>query len=152
MPPQSHLRKKMTFLGLNNSSLVSESSFLPVCITRRAQSLSHVQLFVTPAPHPATLLCPWDFPGKNTGVGCHFLLQADMAKLRGDGEKRWKQAKRWKKQKGTRNRAQEGSKNSVQNDMTNTQAEKNKKIAYFIWQSMERKACAIMKVKSLDNL
>ena len=22
------------------------------------------------------LLCCWDFPGKNTGVGCHFLLQA----------------------------------------------------------------------------
>ena len=21
------------------------------------------------------LLCPWDFPGKNTGVGCHFFLQ-----------------------------------------------------------------------------
>ena len=21
------------------------------------------------------LLCPWDFPGKNTGVGSHFLLQ-----------------------------------------------------------------------------
>ena len=21
------------------------------------------------------LLCPWDFPGNNTGVGCHFLLQ-----------------------------------------------------------------------------
>ena len=20
-------------------------------------------------------LCPWDFPGKNTGVGCHFFLQ-----------------------------------------------------------------------------
>ena len=29
-------------------------------------------------PHglqPIRLLCPWDFPGKNTGVGCHFLLQ-----------------------------------------------------------------------------
>ena len=29
-------------------------------------------------PHglwPARLLCPWDFPSKNTGVGCHFLLQ-----------------------------------------------------------------------------
>ena len=24
---------------------------------------------------PARLLCPWDVPGKNTGVGCHFLLQ-----------------------------------------------------------------------------
>ena len=24
---------------------------------------------------PARLLCQWDFPGKNTRVGCHFLLQ-----------------------------------------------------------------------------
>ena len=23
----------------------------------------------------ARLLCPWDFPGKKTGVGCHFLFQ-----------------------------------------------------------------------------
>ena len=23
----------------------------------------------------ARLPCPWDFPGKNTGMGCHFLLQ-----------------------------------------------------------------------------
>ena len=29
-------------------------------------------------PHglkPTRLLCPWDFPGKNTGGGCHSLLQ-----------------------------------------------------------------------------
>ena len=29
-------------------------------------------------PHglqPTRLLCPWDFPGKDTEVGCHFLLQ-----------------------------------------------------------------------------
>ena len=24
---------------------------------------------------PTSLLHPWNFPGKNTGVGCHFLLQ-----------------------------------------------------------------------------
>ena len=24
---------------------------------------------------PARLLCPWDFPGKDAGVGCHSLLQ-----------------------------------------------------------------------------
>ena len=24
---------------------------------------------------PTRLLCPWDFPGKNTGVGCHAFLQ-----------------------------------------------------------------------------
>ena len=32
-------------------------------------------------PHglqPSRLLCPWDFPGKNTGVGCHCLLHASM--------------------------------------------------------------------------
>ena len=25
--------------------------------------------------YPARLLSSWDFPGKNTGMGCHFLLQ-----------------------------------------------------------------------------
>ena len=26
-------------------------------------------------PQPARLLCPWDSPGKNTGLGCHAPLQ-----------------------------------------------------------------------------
>ena len=31
---------------------------------------------VRPRRRPPTRLpCPWDSPGKNTGVGCHFLLQ-----------------------------------------------------------------------------
>ena len=38
------------------------------------KSLSRVQLSVTPKT-VVCLLHPWDFPGKNTGVGCHFLLQ-----------------------------------------------------------------------------
>ena len=25
--------------------------------------------------NPARFLCPWNSPGQNTGVGCHFLLQ-----------------------------------------------------------------------------
>ena len=25
-------------------------------------------------PLPSRFLCPWTFPGNNTGVGCHFLL------------------------------------------------------------------------------
>ena len=29
---------------------------------------------------PPRLLCPWDSPGKNTGVGCHFLLQCTKVK------------------------------------------------------------------------
>ena len=27
---------------------------------------------------PARLHCPWYFTGKNTGVGCHFLLQGNL--------------------------------------------------------------------------
>ena len=40
----------------------------------KVKSLSHVQLFATPWT-VTRFLNPWDFPGKNTGVGCHFLLQ-----------------------------------------------------------------------------
>ena len=40
------------------------------------QQLSHIQPFLLHhGLYPTRLLCPWDFPGKNTGVGCHFLLQ-----------------------------------------------------------------------------
>ena len=35
---------------------------------------------------PARLLCPWDFPGKNTEVGCHFLLQCMKVKSESESE------------------------------------------------------------------
>ena len=47
-----------------------------VCVC--AQPLSCVRLFATPWTEAARLLCPWNFPGKNTGVGCHFLLQGSF--------------------------------------------------------------------------
>ena len=45
----------------------------------------HVCLVVSNSlqPHglwPIRLPCPWDSPGKNTGVGCHFLLQCMKVK------------------------------------------------------------------------
>ena len=36
---------------------------------------SHVRLFTAPWIAATRLLCPWNFPGKNTGVGCYILLQ-----------------------------------------------------------------------------
>ena len=39
------------------------------------QSQSCVQLLQPLGLQPTRLLCSWDFPGKNTRVGCHFLLQ-----------------------------------------------------------------------------
>ena len=38
--------------------------------------LNHLVVSSSLRPHglyPARLLCPWTLPGKNTGVGCHFL-------------------------------------------------------------------------------
>ena len=33
---------------------------------------------------PIGLPCPWDSPGKNTGVGCHFLLQCMKVKSKSE--------------------------------------------------------------------
>ena len=41
----------------------------------KLKALSHVWLLATHGLQPTRLLCPWDFPGKSTGVGCHCLLQ-----------------------------------------------------------------------------
>ena len=45
------------------------------------QSLVLLSHFVRPHRwQPIRLPCPWDSPGKNTGVGCHFLLQCTKVK------------------------------------------------------------------------
>ena len=44
-----------------------------VCTCAYVCTLSHVWLFATPRTL-ARLLCPWNFPGKNTGVCYRFLL------------------------------------------------------------------------------
>ena len=37
-------------------------------------AFSRVRLFATPWTAALQALCPWDSPGKDTGVGCRFLL------------------------------------------------------------------------------
>ena len=54
--------------GRRNNPLVKLSC---VCVSPSVVAASS-------RPHgfqPTGLLCPWDFPDKHTGVGCHFLLQ-----------------------------------------------------------------------------
>ena len=41
------------------------------------KSLSRVRLFATPWTITYQVR-PWDFPGKDTGVGCHFLLHQNV--------------------------------------------------------------------------
>ena len=52
--------------------IVSKYSIGQTCVF---SYFSRVCLLVTPWTVAARLLCPWDSPGSNTGVGCHVLLQ-----------------------------------------------------------------------------
>ena len=55
------------------SPSVSTKNVLYDCIINSCSVMSNVlkieEVLLT------RLLCPWNFPGKNTGVGCYFLLQ-----------------------------------------------------------------------------
>ena len=52
------------------------------CCCRCCQVASVVSDSVRPHKRqPTRLPCPWDSPGKNTGVGCHFLLQCMKVKV-----------------------------------------------------------------------
>ena len=42
------------------------------------QARLHLTLSQLHGLQPARLPCPWDSPDKNTGVGCHFLLQGEF--------------------------------------------------------------------------
>ena len=44
-------------------------------VSARSVAQSFLTLLRPHGLQPGRLLCPWDFPAKNTGVGCHALLQ-----------------------------------------------------------------------------
>ena len=68
-------------LGSGIASLVAcifSVLFVTLCVCVCVCVLNHfsrVQLSVTLWTAASRLLCPWDSPGKNTGVGGHALLQ-----------------------------------------------------------------------------
>ena len=62
----------------SSSMLTILCLFFYVCVC--SQSCPHICSVVSNSlqPHrlsPIRLFCPWNFPGKNTGVGRHFLFQ-----------------------------------------------------------------------------
>ena len=57
---------------------ISWNRFFRCCCSATKQLLLLSVVSDSLRPHglrPTGLLCPWNFPGKNTGVGCHVLLQ-----------------------------------------------------------------------------
>ena len=61
-------------LGANKNSLrtASSSPMISSCVCACSVVSDSLQAY---GPQPARLLCPLDSPGKNSGVGCHILLQ-----------------------------------------------------------------------------
>ena len=62
---------------------VSECSWKNYLIYPAAAAAKSLQSYPTLWPHrwqPTRFPRPWDSPGKNTGVGCHFLLQCMKVK------------------------------------------------------------------------
>ena len=52
----------------------------PLLLLLLLSHFSHVRLCAPHRRQPTRLPHPWDSPGKNTGVGCHFLLQCMKVK------------------------------------------------------------------------
>ena len=54
-----------------------DHSFIMVTATAAAKSLQSCPILCDPRDvwQPTRLPRPWDSPGKNTGLGCHFLLK-----------------------------------------------------------------------------
>ena len=57
-------------------------SSVPLLLLLLLSRFSRVQLCATHRRQPTRLPRPWDSPGKNTGVGCHFLLQYMKVKVK----------------------------------------------------------------------
>ena len=67
------ITKQRAWLGAGSIVRQPPSSLLQSSL--RACLLNSVCLSGSPWTLPARFLWPWDFPGKNTGVGYHALLQ-----------------------------------------------------------------------------
>ena len=71
-----------------NSSELSPCLYYPFCCCCCCCCVASV-VSNSVRPHrrqPTRLLCPWDSPGKNTGMGCHFLLQCMKVKSESESE------------------------------------------------------------------
>ena len=76
--PETAVQQAPPSLGFSRQEHWSELPFP----SPMQESESESEVVSNPqGPHalqPSRLLCPWDFPGRSTGVGCHCLLRLHM--------------------------------------------------------------------------
>ena len=82
MGDQTHFSGAATAQHISNFSFrrLSEIIYEPHntqarCFINYTSCSSNLRYFFLRHLEPTRLLCPWDLPGKNTGMGCHSFLQ-----------------------------------------------------------------------------
>ena len=81
--PETAAHQAPPSLGFSRQEHGSGFPFLSPMHKSKKWKWSHSVVSDPQRPHrrqPTRLPCPWDSPGKNTGVGCHFLLQCMKVK------------------------------------------------------------------------
>ena len=83
LPPPSHVPSSSQNTELSPPCYIAASHelavvYMVVCVCVCVCVFSRSVVSDSLQPHgrkPSRLLCPWNFPGNNTGASCHFLLQ-----------------------------------------------------------------------------
>ena len=71
---------KVVLFWWSTECLTAEISVADLLLLLLLSRFSRIWLCVTPQTAAHQAPCPWDSPGKKTGVGCHFLLQCMKVK------------------------------------------------------------------------
>ena len=82
-PPWTAAHQALPSLGFSRQEHWSGLPFPSPMHESEKWKWSHSVMSDSSQPHrlqPTRLLHPWDFPGKSTGVSCHFLLQCMRVK------------------------------------------------------------------------
>ena len=77
-PPNRHGKTDLSSISYTAETHVAKMSVAKMIMAKAPSSCCVASVVSDPVrlhtPQPTRLLCPWDSPGKNIGVGCHFLL------------------------------------------------------------------------------
>ena len=79
--PQTVAHQAPPSLGFSRQEHWSGLPFPSPMHEREKWKWSHSVMSDSSRPHglqPTRLLCPWDFPGKSTGVGCHYIQHSTI--------------------------------------------------------------------------
>ena len=81
--PSYFWTKYLIFINNNNSCHLLKTTSVPSTMLSILYAFFSTSNYDSVRPHrwqPTRLPHPWDSPGKNTGMGCHFLLQCMTVK------------------------------------------------------------------------